>query len=151
MKCGDIIYVPPFIMLWCPPSSVRIFLQLGRRTSARSIRRRLHRYTSSSISIQNTKIIMKSSYIILRPNHNGVKYSLIVQGGGGAIGPCLCFDLLIGQKLSFFFRHFGSKKEIHPFWLRERINGDTYVDKNTQQRLFDPTKIRENIKQEDQI
>ena len=45
-----------------------------------------------------------------------------------------------------FFRHFGSKKEIHPFWLRERINGDTYVDKNTQQRLFDPTKIRENIK-----
>ena len=40
----------------------------------------------------------------------------------------------------------GSKKEIHPFWLRERANGETYVDKNTQQRLFDPTKLKNEIK-----
>ena len=35
-----------------------------------------------------------------------------------------------------FFENQGSKKEIHPFWLRERVNGDTFVDKDTQQRLF---------------
>ena len=40
----------------------------------------------------------------------------------------------------------GVKKEIHPFWLRERVNGDKFVDIRTKQRLFDPTQIRENIK-----
>ena len=45
-----------------------------------------------------------------------------------------------------FFDNNGIKKEIHPFWLRERINGEDYVDKNTQQRLFDPTQIQGNIK-----
>ena len=45
-----------------------------------------------------------------------------------------------------FFENQGKKKEIHPFWLRERVNGDTFVDKNTQQRLFDPTELKENIK-----
>ena len=35
----------------------------------------------------------------------------------------------------------GSKKEIHPFWLRERVNGEVFVDKNTHQRLFDPTAV----------
>jgi len=44
-----------------------------------------------------------------------------------------------------FFENQGLKKEIHPFWLRERVNGDIYIDKGTQQRLFDPTKIKENI------
>ena len=44
-----------------------------------------------------------------------------------------------------FFENQGLKKEIHPFWLRERVNGDSFVDKNTQQRLFDPTGIKENI------
>ena len=45
-----------------------------------------------------------------------------------------------------FFVNHGSKKEIHPFWLRERVNGDKFVDKGTQQRLFDPTELKENIK-----
>ena len=45
-----------------------------------------------------------------------------------------------------FFKNMGSKKEIHPFWLRERVNGDTYIDKKTKQRLFDPTKLNENVK-----
>ena len=40
----------------------------------------------------------------------------------------------------------GEKKEIHPFWLRERVNGDRFVDTKTKQRLFDPTQIQENIK-----
>ena len=38
----------------------------------------------------------------------------------------------------------GVKKEIHPFWLRERVNGDKFVDIRT--KLFDPTQIQENIK-----
>ena len=45
-----------------------------------------------------------------------------------------------------FFENQGLKKEIHPFWLRERVNGDNFVDKGTQQRLFDPTELEENIK-----
>ena len=45
-----------------------------------------------------------------------------------------------------FFDNNGIKKEIHPFWLRERINSEDYVDKSTQQRLFDPTKIQKKIK-----
>ena len=40
----------------------------------------------------------------------------------------------------------GEKKEIHPFWLRERVNGNKFVDIKTKQRLFDPTQIQENIK-----
>ena len=38
-----------------------------------------------------------------------------------------------------FLENKGLKKEIHPFWLRERIDGDKYIDQITQQRLFDPT------------
>ena len=44
-----------------------------------------------------------------------------------------------------FFENQGLKKEIHPFWLRERADGDSFVDKITQQRLFDPTVLQENI------
>ena len=51
---------------------------------------------------------------------------------------------LIDNKV--FFENQGLKKEIHPFWLRERVNGDIYVDKTTQQRLFDPTKLKASIK-----
>ena len=45
-----------------------------------------------------------------------------------------------------FFQNQGLKKEIHPFWLRERVNGNEFIDEKTQQRLFDPTKISENVK-----
>ena len=45
-----------------------------------------------------------------------------------------------------FLENQGLKKEIHPFWLRERVNGDTFVDKKTQQRLFDPTTLQGDIK-----
>ncbi len=44
-----------------------------------------------------------------------------------------------------FFENNGSKKEIHPFWLRERVNGEDFVDKGSQQRLFDPTELEKNI------
>ena len=45
-----------------------------------------------------------------------------------------------------FFENQGQKKEIHPFWLRERVNGENFIDEATQQRLFDPTKLEEDIK-----
>ena len=48
-----------------------------------------------------------------------------------------------------FFKNKGHKKEIHPFWLRERVNGEKFVDKSTQQRLFDPTQLSENIQIKD--
>ena len=31
-----------------------------------------------------------------------------------------------------FLNNQGSRKEIHPFWLRERVNGETFVDKKTE-------------------
>ena len=48
-----------------------------------------------------------------------------------------------------FFESKGLKKEIHPFWLRERVNGENFVDKSTKQRLFDPTQLQENIQIKD--
>ena len=45
-----------------------------------------------------------------------------------------------------FLESQGLKKEIHPFWLRERVNGENFVDTNTQQRLFDPTILKKDIK-----
>ena len=44
-----------------------------------------------------------------------------------------------------FLEDNGLKKEIHPFWLRERVNGENFVDQGTQQRLFDPTELKRNI------
>ena len=41
-----------------------------------------------------------------------------------------------------FFEKQGAKKEIHPFWLRERVNSENFLDKKTQQRLFDPTMLK---------
>ena len=44
-----------------------------------------------------------------------------------------------------FFRDENLSEEIHPFWLRERVNGEEFLDKGTQQRLFDPTHLDNNI------
>ena len=44
-----------------------------------------------------------------------------------------------------FFDNGSAKKEIHPFWLRERVDNEECLDKNTQQRLFDPTALDSNI------
>ncbi|MDC2991714.1 TauD/TfdA family dioxygenase [Candidatus Pelagibacter sp.] len=41
-----------------------------------------------------------------------------------------------------FFEKQGAKKEIHPFWLRERVNSENFLDRKTQQRLFDPTMLK---------
>ena len=50
------------------------------------------------------------------------------------------------QDKKVFIKNQGLKKEIHPFWFRERVNGKDYIDKTTQQRLFDPTKLERDIK-----
>ena len=39
----------------------------------------------------------------------------------------------------------GSKKEIHPFWLRERVSESEHLDPRTQQRLFDPANMNFKI------
>ena len=44
-----------------------------------------------------------------------------------------------------YFNNGTEKKEIHPFWLRERVDGEEFVDKGTQQRLFDPTSLSNDI------
>ena len=44
-----------------------------------------------------------------------------------------------------YFNNGKIKKEIHPFWLRERVDGKEFVDKGTQQRLFDPTSLNSEI------
>ena len=44
-----------------------------------------------------------------------------------------------------YFNNGTIKKEIHPFWLRERVNGEEFLDKGTQQRLFDPTSLDSEI------
>jgi len=44
-----------------------------------------------------------------------------------------------------YFNNGSLKKEIHPFWLRERVDGEEFLDKGTQQRLFDPTSLDSEI------
>ena len=44
-----------------------------------------------------------------------------------------------------YFNSGLTKKEIHPFWLRERVDGEEFLDKGTQQRLFDPTTLSSEI------
>ena len=44
-----------------------------------------------------------------------------------------------------FFKNGKSIQEIHPFWLRERVDGDEFLDKGTQQRLFDPSTMNGEI------
>ena len=49
------------------------------------------------------------------------------------------------NKNKVFFDNGSTKKEIHPFWLRERVDSEEFLDKGTQQRLFDPTFLDSNI------
>ena len=44
-----------------------------------------------------------------------------------------------------FFETQGLEKEIHPFWLRERVDGEEFLDKGTQQRLFDPSSMSSEV------
>ena len=44
-----------------------------------------------------------------------------------------------------YFNNGSVRNEIHPFWLRERVDGEEFLDKGTQQRLFDPTTLNNEI------
>ena len=44
-----------------------------------------------------------------------------------------------------FYNKGSAKYEIHPFWLRERVDGEKFLDKGTQQRLFDPSTMSSEI------
>ncbi len=49
------------------------------------------------------------------------------------------------NKNKIFYNNGKSIQEIHPFWLRERVDGEKFLDKNTQQRLFDPSTMNGKI------
>ena len=40
-----------------------------------------------------------------------------------------------------FFNKGTDIQEIHPFWLRERVSGEEFIDKSNHQRLFDPNSL----------
>ena len=44
-----------------------------------------------------------------------------------------------------YFNNGTLKKEIHSFWLRERVDGEEFLDKGTQQRIFDPSTMNGEI------
>ena len=50
---------------------------------------------------------------------------------------------LINNKI--FIKQNNLKHEIHPFWLRERVSENQFLDEKTQQRLFDPTTLNVEI------
>ena len=35
-----------------------------------------------------------------------------------------------------YFNGGSIKKEIHPFWLRERVNGDNFIDKKNTTKII---------------
>ena len=53
--------------------------------------------------------------------------------------------LEIKDNQKIFFTKSSSSIEIHPFWLRERLNEKEFLDKGTQQRLFDPSSMNSDI------
>ncbi len=49
-------------------------------------------------------------------------------------------------KNKVFLRLTKKKMEIHPLWLRERARLNSIHDKNTDQRLYDPSELKTNLK-----
>ncbi len=55
------------------------------------------------------------------------------------------------EKNNKIFVFLGSeKKELHPIWLRERVSEKEHLDANTEQRLFDPSFLK-NITIKDNV
>ena len=42
--------------------------------------------------------------------------------------------------------HQNHDYELHPIWLRERLQGNDYIDKDTNQRLYEPSSIKLDLK-----
>ena len=49
------------------------------------------------------------------------------------------------DKNKVFFRDENLNEEIHPFWLRERVENADLLDQKTQQRLFDPSTMESDV------
>ena len=50
------------------------------------------------------------------------------------------------NKKKIFDKALNKNTEIHPLWLRERVNNSDYLDKNNGQRLYEPSEIKKNLK-----
>ena len=50
------------------------------------------------------------------------------------------------NKKRIFINFLSQDTEIHPLWLRERVTNSDYLDKNNGQRLYEPSKIKKNLK-----
>ena len=37
-------------------------------------------------------------------------------------------------------------QNLHALWLRERLSGDDFIDKNNLQRLYEPSLLDDNLK-----
>ena len=48
------------------------------------------------------------------------------------------------KRIIFFYNK--QNIELHPLWLRERINNTEYLDRATGQRLYDPAELNQELK-----
>ena len=50
------------------------------------------------------------------------------------------------NKKKIFVSLYKKNIELHPLWLRERVNNRELLDKNTGQRLYDPSELNHKLK-----
>ena len=50
------------------------------------------------------------------------------------------------NKKKIFVSLYKKNIELHPLWLRERVNNQGLLDKNTGQRLYDPADLNHKLK-----
>jgi len=50
------------------------------------------------------------------------------------------------NKKKIFINALNQSTEIHPLWLRERVTNSDYLDRNNGQRLYEPSKIKKDLK-----
>ncbi len=50
------------------------------------------------------------------------------------------------NKKKIFVSLYKKNIELHPLWLRERVNNQELLDKNTGQRLYDPSDLNHKLK-----
>ena len=53
------------------------------------------------------------------------------------------------NKKKIFINLNNKNIEIHPLWLRERVNNAEYLDQNNGQRLYDPSELNKKAFVED--
>ena len=53
--------------------------------------------------------------------------------------------IIINNKNKIFYKKSNLKHELHPIWLRERVNGTKYIDPNNKQRLYENSNIDKNL------